>query len=524
MRLSLVERLRASAARAPTATALIKGDSRVAYGALWTEVAQIADFLRARSLPAGARVALLMENSPRYAAAYYGVLAAGGIVVALNTAAKARDLSNWLQHCGASWLIADGGHPELAAVLASGTVSQALIDGPEPTAGALHATSVATWSVVANREPIAPPTIAADDTDAAIIYTSGTTGRPKGVTLSHKNLAANTESILAYLNLTAADRSLNVLPFYYSYGNSILHTHLAVGASIVLENSLMYPHAILEKMAAEAVTGFAGVPSTYALLLSRTRLEQYDLRALRYVTQAGGGMAPAHIERLKAALPHVRIVVMYGQTEATARLTYLPPERLQQKLGSAGIAIPGVRLEIRDERGEPLPQGTVGEIYATGDNIMRGYWQDAAATAKAIVGGWLKTGDLASMDEDGFVFIQGRRSDMIKTGAHRINPKEIEETIAEIEGVAEVAVVGVADELLGQAIKAIVVPRTGTTLTAMAVRAHCHKQLAAYKIPRHIEFAMSLPKTASGIVQRYLLAAGAASSPEQSRSSDEKLA
>lgn len=523
MRLSLVERLRATAARAPAAIAFIKDDRRVSYDALWTEVAQVADFLRSRELPAGARVALLMENSPRYAAAYYGVLAAGGVAVALNTAAKARDLTNWLQHCDARWLVADAGHAELAAVLASGAVTQVLVDGPEPRTGVPSQISLATWAAIAAREPGPPPVIAADDANAAIIYTSGTTGRPKGVTLSHKNLAANTDSILAYLALTAADRSLNVLPFYYSYGNSILHTHLAVGASIVLENSLMYPHAILEKMAAESATGFAGVPSTYALLLSRTRLEQYDLRTLRYVTQAGGAMAPAHIARLKAALPHVRIFVMYGQTEATARLTYLPPERLEEKLGAAGIAIPNVRLEIRDEHGHALPPGVVGEIYATGDNIMRGYWDDAAATAQALTAGWLKTGDLASMDAEGFVFIQGRRSDMIKTGAHRINPKEIEETIAEIDGVAEVAVVGIADELLGQAIKAIVVPRPDATLTALAVRAHCHKHLAAYKIPRHIEFVPSLPKTASGKVQRYLLTEATGAAGAQA-SAEEKLA
>lgn len=511
MRPSLVERLRISAARLPTAIALIKNEQRVSYAALWNETARVASFLRTRNLSTGGRVALLMENSPRYVAAYYGVLAAGGVVVALNTAAKARDIGNWLRHCGASWLIADAQHPELSAILHSDAVGHCLVNG-EPIADV----EAETWGAIDASEPHAPPTCPADATDAAIIYTSGTTGQPKGVTLSHANLAANTDSILAYLNLTHADRSLNVLPFYYSYGNSVLHTHLSTGASIVLENSLMYPHALLEKMAAEAVTGFAGVPSTYALLLSRTRMEAYDLRKLRYVTQAGGAMAPALIERLRTALPHVQIIVMYGQTEATARLTYLPSARLQEKLGAAGIAIPGVRLEIRDDDGRALPAGGVGEIYAAGENIMRGYWRDPETTQQTVIAGWLKTGDLAHMDDEGFVFIQGRRSDIIKSGAHRINPKEIEETIAELEAVAEVAVVGVTDELLGQAIKAIVVLRAGANLNAMAVRAHCHKQLAMFKIPRQIEFAAGLPKTASGKVQRYLLTEPR---PEESTSS-----
>jgi acyl-CoA synthetase (AMP-forming)/AMP-acid ligase II len=258
-------------------------------------------------------------------------------------------------------------------------------------------------------------------------------------------------------------------------------------------------------MVTERVQGFSGVPSTYALLLSRVALESYDLSALRYMTQAGGGMPAAAIQRLTQRLPHVRFFVMYGQTEATARLSYLPPERLSEKLGSAGIAIPGVRLEIRDERGHPVPAGTVGEIWARGDNIMPGYWHDPQTTATVLVDGWLKTGDMATMDDDGYLFIQGRRSDMIKSGAHRINPKDIEEVIAEIDGVAEAVVVGVEDEILGQVIKAVIVPAPGRKLDVLSVKAHCRDRLASYKIPKLIELANELPKTASGKVKRFEL-------------------
>lgn len=495
----LIDFLHASARTRPQAEAVVYEQRRVSYGELWRDVEAVARFLRARGLPPGGRVALVAENSPEYIAAYYGVLAAGGTVVALNTAARERDLLNWITHSGATWLFAHGGHTAWPALSRLCGVNVVRI-GDASGAGIPWCDVLASAPVPGMADPRPLP-----DSPAAIIYTSGTTGRPKGVTLSHRNLAANVRSILSYLPLGADARTLNVLPFYYSYGNSVLHTHLAAGGCLILENSLTYPHRVVERIAQESVTGFNGVPSTYALLLSRVNLESYDLSALRYVTQAGGAMSPATITRLAERLPHVRIYVMYGQTEATSRLSYLPPEMLPEKLGSAGIAIPGVTLEIRGEDGRVVPSGTVGEICARGDNIMLGYWDDPETTATVLVNGWLKTGDLAHMDDDGYLYIQGRRSDMIKSGAHRINPMDIEEAIAELEGVAEVAVVGVEDEILGQVIKAVVVPRPGETLEAMQVRAHCRERLASYKIPKYVEFAKALPRTASGKIKRFEL-------------------
>ncbi|MFP5348992.1 MAG: class I adenylate-forming enzyme family protein [Gammaproteobacteria bacterium] len=501
---TLVENLRASALRRPHAEAVVHGTRRLTYAALWAEVEAVAGLLRANGMVPQTRVAVLLENSPDYIAAYYGVLAAGGVVVALNTAAKAAELTHWLAHSEAQWLFASAAHPQAAELQTwcRGRVRVVMRD-------AGHGDALA-WP-----SPLSDVTMAASsshasprDALAAIIYTSGTTGRPKGVMLSHGNLAANVDSILAYLGLNERDRSVVVLPFYYSYGNSVLHTHLAAGACLVLEERMIYPHHVAARMAAERATGFAGVPSTFALLLSRVRLADYDLSCLRYLTQAGGPMAPALQQRLRAALPQARLYVMYGQTEATARLSYLPPERLDDKAGSVGIAIPGVTLEVRDERGVPVAAHEAGEIWARGPNIMLGYWRDAAATAEVLVDGWLNTGDLGYRDDDGFIFLQGRKTDMIKSGAHRIHPKEIEEAIAELDGVAEVAVVGVADEILGQSIKAVIVPRADVALDAMRVKAHCQQRLASYKMPRYVEFAPQLPRTASGKVQRYRLVSG----------------
>lgn len=505
MSYSLVDYLRRSVEQRPDAEAVVHRGRRVSYGQLWRDVCALAAFMKQRGLGQGDRVAILLENSPEYIAAYYAALMAGGVVVALNTAAKARDLVNWLAHCDARWLIADALHPELGEISGAANLKLSLIGvggtGPMVQGGARWEDVIAT--AVNHPDPICalePGSV------AAIVYTSGTTGRPKGVTLSHRNLVSNVDSILAYLELTCEDRCLNVLPFYYSYGASVLHTHLAVGAALVLENNLVYVHNVISQMQAERITGFPGVPSTYALILNRVKLSNYDLSSLRYMTQAGGAMAPAHIKRLREEIPHARFFVMYGQTEATARLSYLPPEMLERKTGSAGIPIPNVQLEIRDELRKPVSQGTVGEIYAHGHNIMHGYWNDPRATDEVIHDGWLRTGDIAYMDEDGYIFIQGRESDIIKTGGHRINPKDIEEVIAELAGVSEVAVAGIDDEILGQTIKAYIVLAQDASVNERDVKTHCHRRLPAYKIPKHIEFSDNLPRTASGKIRRFLLA------------------
>lgn len=490
---SLVDLLARSAQARPQGEALVQGARRVTYGELWGSVEATAAALRRRGLQAGDRVGILLDASPEYVAAYYGVLAAGGVVVGLNTAAKARDITNWLQHCGARFLVA-GEHPELAAVTAQLPADCEL---------------AAPGDLIAGPADVADPTagsVGDSDRLAAIIYTSGTTGAPKGVMLSHGNLVSNVLAVADYLRLTADDRVLHALPFYYSYGNSVLHTHLAVGATVVIETSLMYPHRVLERMVEERVTGFSGVPATYSLLLSRTRLDEYELESLRYLTQAGGHMPPADIVRVRTALPSAEFFVMYGQTEATSRLTYVPSEVLPGKLGSAGVPIRNTEIAIFDSCGAPLRQGQVGEIWARGPGVMLGYWNNPEATAQVLRNGWLRTGDLGHIDADGFLYIQGRASEMIKTGAHRVSPAEIEEVVRELPGVIEAAAVGVPDALLGQVIKVLLVVQPDVRLDLRTVMAHCRQALPMYKVPKHIAFVDALPKTASGKLKRFELA------------------
>ncbi|MCW9014622.1 MAG: acyl--CoA ligase [Gammaproteobacteria bacterium] len=504
MKNTLVQLLYDSVQRVPEKDAVVHGENHLSYQALWEKACGIAHYLINHGLKPGDRVALLLDNSPEYIAAYYGVLMTSGAVIGLNTAAKSRDLANWIEHSQSAFVFANSKHPELKKVLKlikQQNINLLLIGSTEIDLKSDK------WTDIKEQPTLPDTTMEFDPKNqlASIIYTSGTTGHPKGVMLSHSNLYHNIKSILTYLELNENDSIVNVLPFYYSYGNSVLHIHLAVGATLILENSMLYPQKVVSLMADKKVTGFSGVPSTFNLLLSRTRLGGFDLSSIRYMTQAGGPMAPANIERLKNELPNVQFYVMYGQTEASARLSYLPPNKLTTKLGSIGIAIPGVELEVMDSTHSPADPNVTGEIYARGENIMLGYWKDPEATQQVMHNNWLKTGDLAYKDEDNYLYIVGRSSEMIKSGAHRISPKDIEEVILELDGIEETAVVGITDDLLGQAIKAVIVKSPESNLDKMQVMRHCKTNLANYKLPKQIEFTDEIPRTASGKVRRFML-------------------
>ncbi len=501
---SLASRLLATARHHPRTVAVVDGERRIDYTGLAARVKGFAGFLHAQGLGAGERIAIALPNSLEAVVACYGSWLAGCVAVPLNAQARGRELGAWLEHAGAKLLVHEVGNAEVEAGLAQARVAPHRVvvgdgagDGGLPPGGT-HWQDAIGSAPVASVAHIFQPV-------ATILYTSGTTGAPKGVTLTHANVVANTDAIIEYLELTQADSALSALPFYYSYGASVLHTHLAVGGRLVLQPNLVFPDVVVDVMARERVTGFPGVASMFSLLLDRVSLADHDLSAMRYMTQAGGAMAPGLIKRLRNAIPHARLFVMYGQTEATARLAWLPPERLDEKSGSAGKAIRGVSIEVRDDAGSPLAAGSSGEVWVHGPNVMAGYWNDPMATALVMRDGWLRTGDMGHLDGEGYLYLDGRRSDMIKTGAHRVHPLDVEEVLFELPGVLDAAVVGVDEPTLGQVVKVFIVGAGNPPLDADLVRAHCRSRLATYKVPRHVEFLASLPRTASGKVRRVLL-------------------
>ena len=481
------------------------------YGQIESRANQYAQALQAIGVQRGERVGLLLENSAAYLSAYYGVLKAGGVTVAIYTTTTAKTLNYVLNDCGVKILIAQRRSLELLQELRGSLPNlQGVIIPDAEAAEHLTLERVVTESELDQMPATAPQLRQTDQDLASIVYTSGSTGDPRGAMLSHLNLVTNTRSIVSYLQLTADDRIMVVLPFPYVYGKSLLNTHVAVGGSVAIDNRFMFPNLVLDTMEQCETTGFSGVPSTFAILLGKSSVRQREFPALRYLTQAGGAMAPALIREVMEVFAGKQLYIMYGATEAGARLSYLPPDRLPEKLGSIGQAIPNVELRVIKDDGSLAQPGEVGELVATGTNIMRGYWNQPEETQAVLTEHGFHTGDLGKADDEGFLYVVGRKRDMIKSGANRVSAKEIEETLLEHEALLECAVIGIPDDMLGEAIQAHVVLKPEVNGNAAqklpeALIAFCREHLTEFKVPRTVIVEEKLPKNASGKIMKEVL-------------------
>jgi acyl-CoA synthetase (AMP-forming)/AMP-acid ligase II len=327
-----------------------------------------------------------------------------------------------------------------------------------------------------------------------VLYTSGTTGTPKGVMLSDRNLVANAESIVKVLRITFRDKGALVISPHHAFGNSIINSHLVSGSSVRIGN-MNFIDSVFNLIGSD-VSIFYGVPSTYRILLRYPDKFKKAFAGVRTAASAGGGMDRDIVKDIRELAPDMEILPMYGQTEATARLAYLPAEDVDEFVDTIGRAIPGVILDVFDSEYSPAKPNITGELVATGDNIMLGYLDDEIATEMKIINGWLHTGDLAQKLPRGYIKLLGRKDDLIKIGDHRINPREIERNIEENNEVSKVFVVPVHHELMGTAISLMVIPAEGTEIGKLY--AFCRKSLPGYLCPREILFIDHLPLSENG--------------------------
>ncbi len=484
------------AAAGDLALLTLKGEH--SYGELREAVDAVAGYLIRSGAQKGDKVLLLSENSLFWVAGYLGTLRAGCVSVPLTANVSGEDLNFVIGSCSIRFgLIYDKINHEQLDVIPSEfkIVLEAgvkLPDGFEPECLTFSEVLASSFA------PASYPSVDEEKDLAAIMFTSGSTSKPRGVMVSHRNIIANTTSIVEYMELTARDRIMVVLPFYYCFGTSLLHTHLRVGGALVIDPRFMFPDKVLLRMQETRCTGFAGVPSHYQLLLRKSSFKKMQFPSLRYVQQAGGKLPDALIRELQAALPATDIFVMYGQTEATARLSYLPASLVDKKLGSIGKGIPGTRLRVLDEDGVPVRPGQVGEIVAEGSNIAMGYWDAECDDTGSFRKGLLYTGDLATVDDDGFIFIVDRSKDILKCGGTRSSCRAVEDTLLEFDGLVEAAVIGVPDDLQGEAVRAFVVPRANDGGLIERLQAFCIQRLPAHLVPKQIVVLDQLPKGSGG--------------------------
>lgn len=509
-----------SATQRPEHIALVSDGQRHSFAQLQQQAAQLAWRLRAQGLQRGDRVALFMDNRVEMAVAVWAVLQAGGVFMPINPLTKADKLAYMLNDARARLLLTQDTLAGVwqAALAHNTSVDVAWVCG---TGFAAQQTGVHTdareqpWPATQDgAEP--PPDAGLIDQDlAAIIYTSGSTGDPKGVMLSHLNMVSACTSVSTYLGLRADDTVLCALPLAFDYGLYQLLMCARVGATLVLERSFTFPVKVLEVMVRERVTVFPGVPTMFSMLMNLQSLPSFELGALRMITNTAAALSEAHIQRLRALFPQATLFSMYGLTECK-RVTYLPPDQLDIRPTSVGRGMPNEEVWLVDETGQRLPNGSTGELVVRGSNVMMGYWDKPEATAQRLkpgplVGGQagapvLCTGDLFRTDAEGYLYFVARKDDIIKSRGEKVSPKEVENTLYAIDGVLEAAVIGVPDELLGQAVKAFVVLKQGIVLTEREVIRECLARLENFMAPKHVVFLDALPKTDTGKIKKTGLA------------------
>ncbi|MCU0696080.1 MAG: AMP-binding protein [Myxococcaceae bacterium] len=519
--------LEASAARLPDKIALVCKGARVTYGELDRQANALAHALVAAGVERGDRVVIFADNTVETVVSFWGVMKANAIVSIVNPLTKADKLTYYLNDCRAKVLITD---MHLASVFVESapkaphlvrTIVSGAFDGSKlgaVTHPVSWAETLATGGALAERGAHSahvkggPPGRRCLDLDlAAIIYTSGSTGDPKGVMLTHRNMLTAGTSISTYLEMKEHDVVLGVLPLAFDYGLYQLIMTFRVGGRLVLERSFAFPAQVLKVMADEKVTGFPGVPTIYAVLAEMKQLKDFDLSSIAFVTNTAAALPVKHITMLRELFPRARIYSMYGLTECK-RCTYLPPQDIDRKPTSVGLAIPDTELWIVDEQGQKVGPNVVGQLVIRGATVMKGYWEKPEATAEKLKPGpvpgeyVLYTGDLCRLDDEGYLYFVGRSDDIIKSRGEKVAPKEVEAAITNIPGVKEVAVVGVPDEILGQAVKAFVVLEQGVTMTEKDIMKECQKRLENFMVPRHVAFLDELPKTTTGKIKKTGLA------------------
>jgi long-chain acyl-CoA synthetase len=494
MSANLAKILTDSAERDPGATALRLDDAALSYAMLDEASARVAGLLAGRGVGPGDRVGLMLPNVPYFAAAYYGILRLGAVVVPMNVLLKAREVGFYLADPAARLVFAWHDFADAAQAGATEAGAELVLVAP----GEFE-------QLLAAAEPRAEVAGRAADDTAVILYTSGTTGKPKGAELTHDNLRRNADAARGLFGLGAADVALGALPLFHSFGQTCgLNATISGGGCLTLIPRFD-PGKALEIIQRDRVGVFEGVPTMYAAMLHLPDADAYDTSSLR-ICVSGGSAMPVEVMRAFEERFGCKVLEGYGLSETSPVASFNHPDR-ERKPGSIGTPIAGVEMKAVDEDGAEVPDGEVGEIVIRGHNVMKGYWERPEATAEAIRDGWLHTGDLGRLDVEGYLYIADRRDDLIVSGGENVYPAEVESVLLGVPGVRECAVVGLPDERWGQIVTAFI--KRNAAVDEGALHEFCRASgLANFKRPRRYVFVEAIPKSPVGKLLRRMLVAG----------------
>jgi long-chain acyl-CoA synthetase len=499
--MNLYQNLVGTTEKNPDATALYFGHENISYGELLARTNRLANGLRSLGLDENSKVAILLRNCPQFVISYYAVLSLGAVVVPLCYMCLAEEVEKIVCDSMVETLITNFEFDDLVKDLQASMCSQIsriiVSEAPELE-------GVIQYEKLVEGQPDTFEMADKDENDVAVLLYAPTSSRMvRGCMLTHKNLNWNAEAISKFYNFAPEDVMMGVLPFFAAYGQScVMNTGIKAGCSIVLQESFV-PGEVLKTLQHQQVTIFSGVPTMYVYILNHPLIYQYDLGSVRLWTCGGAPFSREVMERWNNELG-AKIFEGYGLSEA-GPVVCLQPLEGAYKIGSVGTSIGEIEVRVVDEEGKELERGEVGELIVRGPNIMKGYYNKPEETEKILKDSWLYTGDMVYIDEDGYIFIVGRKKDLIIRGGFNIYPREIEEVLVSHPLLSEAAVVGIPNKYLGEEVKAYVKQKPGSKLTEEMVLEYCEERLPYYKTPKFIVFVKSFKKDPSGQILKGLI-------------------
>lgn len=469
----------------PDRVSLIYKDTTVSYSELERAVNAFGNRLRALGVKKGDRVAIMLPNIPEFIVSYFAILKLGAVAVTINIQSTSHELRYLLDNCEAKACITVPASAKRFTEIREGLPRFKHLITTDKTPGTLSIDG----SLETEPPELDTPEITGND-PAVMIYTSGLTGRPLGAVLTHGNLSTQSILLEQVLNGTSDDRGLALIPLFHSFGavaNMLII--LKAGASLVMIDRFNL-EALFRAIEEERVTYIAAVPRVFLGMLLFEGADRYDLSSLRFCITGGSAMPPEYIPLFEKKLG-IMLFQGYGLTEASPVCSVNRVDA-PQKGGSVGTKVPGVEARIVNGTGSPLPEGAVGELVVRGANVMQGYYGNEEATAKVIRDGWLYTGDLARIDEGGYIFLEGRKKRMVITNGFNVYPTEVEDVLKMHPDVVDTRVIGKEDLMRGEIVKAFVVKREGSAVSEKDITKHCRTYLSSYKSPREVEFVDTL--------------------------------